>query len=86
MKDKSYTLPPARSTRGGDVCRRRARNSTTIRRDPTITNVVLLVIPTVIGVPTERHALQEGVWHYPEHPLTALRWQDARLWTVLAWP
>ena len=43
------------------------------------------VLATALDALTEVDAVEEGVWTYPEHPLSTVRWRGVPLWNVAAW-
>lgn len=43
------------------------------------------VLATVLDAFTELDAIGEGVWTYPEHPLSSLRFAGVPWWNFVAW-
>jgi hypothetical protein len=43
------------------------------------------VLATVLDVATELDAVEAGVWTYPEHPISGVRWRGIPLWNFVAW-
>jgi hypothetical protein len=43
------------------------------------------VLATALDVTTELDAVEEGVWTYPEHPISGVRWRGIPLWNFVAW-
>lgn len=43
------------------------------------------VLATALDLPTERQAVEAGVWRYPEHPLSEPRLAGAPWWNYAGW-
>jgi hypothetical protein len=43
------------------------------------------VLATAMDALTEADAVAAGVWTYPEHPLSTVRWRGVPLWNFAAW-